>query len=168
MQKVLDENILKQHPLQEGEDRTGKVILALLVEVGECANEWRGFKFWSKDQEAKTFGMKPFGIGTLSYNPLLEEYVDGLHFLLHLGIKCEIEKSEYYGLTPYGDDVSKQFLQIYYLITEFQDQPTHYNYNVLMQYYLGLGEMLGFTPKQIEQAYISKNEINHQRQETGY
>jgi dimeric dUTPase (all-alpha-NTP-PPase superfamily) len=34
--------------------------------------------------------------------------------------------------------------------------------------YLNLGEMLGFTEEQIEQAYFEKNKINHQRQEVGY
>ena len=34
--------------------------------------------------------------------------------------------------------------------------------------YLNIGKMLGFNWKQIEEAYIRKNEINHQRQDNGY
>jgi dimeric dUTPase (all-alpha-NTP-PPase superfamily) len=31
-----------------------------------------------------------------------------------------------------------------------------------------LGKMLGFTPEDIEQAYIEKNEVNYERQRKGY
>ena len=54
MQKELDARILEEHPVQEGEDRLAKKILALLVELGELANEWRGCKYWSNDQEPRT------------------------------------------------------------------------------------------------------------------
>ncbi|MEK4091705.1 dUTP diphosphatase [Viridibacillus sp. FSL H8-0110] len=39
-QRELDLYIDQQHPVQPGEDRLSKKILALLVELGECANEW--------------------------------------------------------------------------------------------------------------------------------
>jgi dimeric dUTPase (all-alpha-NTP-PPase superfamily) len=54
MQRQLDEHIEKEHPRQEGEDRLAKKILALFVELGELANEHRGFKYWSNDQEPRT------------------------------------------------------------------------------------------------------------------
>jgi dimeric dUTPase (all-alpha-NTP-PPase superfamily) len=59
------------------------------VELGECANEWRGFKFWSVNQIPHTSAVR---VPTMMeedkeyYNPLLEEYVDGLHFVLELGL----------------------------------------------------------------------------------
>jgi len=56
LQKQLDEHIEKKHPRKEGEDRLSKKILALQVELGELSNEWRGFKFWSNDQEPRTTG----------------------------------------------------------------------------------------------------------------
>jgi dimeric dUTPase (all-alpha-NTP-PPase superfamily) len=49
IQKQLDERIVKEYNLQ-GEDLLPKKILALQVELGELANEWRGFKFWSSRQ----------------------------------------------------------------------------------------------------------------------
>jgi dimeric dUTPase (all-alpha-NTP-PPase superfamily) len=48
-QKILRDRINYNEP-----DRFNKLILSLLVELGECANEWRGFKFWSKDQDPRT------------------------------------------------------------------------------------------------------------------
>lgn len=50
LQKQLDEHIYEDHPVQDGEDRLAKKILALQVELGELANEWRGFKFWSNNR----------------------------------------------------------------------------------------------------------------------
>jgi len=35
-------------------------------------------------------------------------------------------------------------------------------------YFIGLGEMLGFSWKQVEDAYYAKNKINHERQDAGY
>src|SRR5690625_7690129 len=49
IQKKLDERIVKEKGL-EGQDLLPEKILALQVELGELANEWRGFKFWSENQ----------------------------------------------------------------------------------------------------------------------
>src|SRR5690625_2283374 len=53
IQAELDKRIVEKHGLQN-EDLLDKKILALQVELGELANEWRGFKFWSEDQKART------------------------------------------------------------------------------------------------------------------
>lgn len=53
MQKVLDAKIIKEKGL-EGQDLLQNTVLALQVEIGELANEWRGFKHWSNDQEPRT------------------------------------------------------------------------------------------------------------------
>lgn len=99
-------------------------------------------------------------------NPLLEEYVDELHFVLELWLEIGIEKVDYKGLKH--ADISAQFLNIYFLVTELQELRNQYALTLLTQYYLGLGIMLGFTWEQIEQAYFEKNKVNHERQENGY
>ena len=97
MQRKLDERIEQEHPRQ-GDDRLAKKILALQVELGELCNCWRGFKYWSNNQEPRLKGYKEIkckwcngsgddGSGVCpdckcegyvykEYNPLLEEYVD--------------------------------------------------------------------------------------------
>src|SRR5690625_2713894 len=97
-QDKLDKHIEKQKGLQ-GKDLLNKKILAFVAEFGELLNEWRGFKFWSEDQKANTevmyclncekaFEAKNYVCGCYgdyevapftTINPLLEEYVDGLH-----------------------------------------------------------------------------------------
>jgi dimeric dUTPase (all-alpha-NTP-PPase superfamily) len=185
MQKVLRNRIAYNEP-----DRFNKLVLALLVELGECANEWRGFKFWSKNQKPRTkiLCIDCGGTGELyerlngyyitcpqcrgsgvenKKNPLLEEYVDGLHFVLELGIelKCEphtlLAHSEQAETTDY-------FINLYFDISDLTTTKTHFDYRILFSKYITLGEMLGFTWNQIEQAYYTKNSENHRRQENGY
>src|SRR5690606_1696390 len=99
LQAKLDERIYAEHPVQEGENRLAKKILALQVELGELANCWRGFKYWSNDQEPRTKAIDfalwvkngrevdEEGKPTNCFkNPLLEEYVDCLHFILSIGL----------------------------------------------------------------------------------
>lgn len=148
-------------------DRFEKLILALLVELGECANCWRGFKFWSKRQEPlKEIVLNSPSGGTKTVYPLLEEYVDGLHFVLELGI----EKGFMPRPIPYSKETSitNSFITVMEFATLFELSPTSQRYNLLFTRFIELGEILGFTWEQIEQAYMEKNAINHERQEQGY
>ncbi|WP_137744560.1 dUTP diphosphatase [Robertmurraya siralis] len=167
------QKVLRNRIKYEGEDRFEKLILALLVELGECANEWRGFKFWSKDQQPRTkvyYGPPEMpDVGTYE-NPLLEEYVDGLHFILELGLEYELNDFKY--AVFICDSVEKQFIYLYRATTDVfaqdrLDRSLHY-YRNLIQLYFGLGEMLGFTWEEVEQAYYKKNKVNHHRQDVGY
>ena len=197
MQKELDARILAEHPIQEGENRLAKKILALLVELGELANEWRGFKYWSNDQKPKTeeLGECPLckGIGDLGTvwaenciecggsgkvvvkNPLLEEYVDCLHFILSIGL--EITEPDTLDLKRWNltkaDNITEQFLRLMSDVAELynglcNDGFSKFDYEFLLLRFIHLGEMLGFSWQEIEQAYLEKNKINHERQESGY
>jgi dimeric dUTPase (all-alpha-NTP-PPase superfamily) len=147
-------------------DRFEKTILALLVEVGECANEWRGFKYWSKDQKPRTVKLYKIKNNGLAENPLLEEYVDGLHFVLQLGIEIDYLPNKV-GYSKLGS-ITDQFQMVFWDIANFRHLTNDRNYHFLFRRYIGLGEMLGFTWEQIEQAYMDKNKVNHLRQDEGY
>lgn len=185
MQQVLDEHIIDEHPELKGQDNLEWKVLALLVEVSECANEWRGFKKWSKDQEPRTKVdvICPCcdGTGVIEEeeacltctggivgfeNPLLEEYVDGLHFILsiglELGFKVEIVSAQE------KDNVIDQFLKIYDSVSNLHKERNRFRYLDLLSHYKGLGFMLGFTWEHISEAYLAKNAVNHERQNTGY
>jgi dimeric dUTPase (all-alpha-NTP-PPase superfamily) len=168
-QKELDEHIEKNHPRKEGEDRFGKLILALQVELAECAQESRCFKFWSSRQEPVTEDLrvvdyKESGEAILeTYNPLLEEYVDCLHFTLSIGLHLYNENIA----TDLGGfrktSIQDQFRTLFHYSTMLSGSYWHF-----FEYLIGLGEMLGFTWEQIEAAYFEKNAVNHRRQENGY
>jgi len=191
LQRQLDEHIEKEHPRQEGEDRLAKKILALFVELGELANEHRGFKYWSNDQEPRTGGEcscddgyidvymghgvveqdicpRCEGMGELP-NTLLEEYVDCLHFILSIGLETgKYKEVEFQALYADEQDIVMQFNVLFDKVGDFFAYRTKGNYQIVLSLFLTLGEMLGFTWKQIEEAYLRKNAVNHQRQEMGY
>ena len=167
-QKVLRERINYQ-----GEDRFNKLILALLVELGECANEWRGFKFWSKNQNPNTheeeweYAPGDHGPRPVFKNPLLEEYVDCLHFILELGIEHGIYELETIDMVE-EQTVTDSFLSVMEYANNFDLEPTKLNFTYMFEKFKKLGKQLGFTWKQVEQAYYDKNKVNHERQDNGY
>lgn len=182
MQRELDERIIEQHGLQ-GEDLLPKKILALQVELGELAQEWRGFKFWSKDQqpryEKKSIAFADPG-GPFEYTtyPLLEEYIDCLHFILSIWIdisrKTPIGMKDLQGMikwaweNDYATDTTRIFNATFDKLGDLSVYPTAGNYFGCFSRLLLIGKLLGFTWDQIEEAYMAKNRINHDRQSTGY
>lgn len=195
MQVQLDADIMANHPVQEGEDRFGKKVLALLVELGELGQEWRGFKYWSKDQQARTTKQCPQcntdgerydtlfkeyltcascnGEGSIG-NPMLEEYVDCLHFILSIGNDWDV-------MGHYADfklekvnpsDVQKNLFYVFSNVTALPAASIFGKevdaYGALLGDFLELGDALGFTGEQIEQAYYDKNKENFARQARGY
>ena len=169
-QAALDAHINAKHPVQDGENRLSKKILALMVELAECANEWRKFKFWSTDQEPRDYCMQCHYSGTphTCKNPLLEEYVDCLHFIVSIGLELEVNHEELFipiFPEPNGIDL---FISVMYEVAELDLKRTETLYKYTFSRFMDLGAFLGFTTEQIEEAYYSKNEINHERQESNY
>ncbi|SDM25401.1 dUTP diphosphatase [Bacillus sp. OK048] len=155
MQQALDQHIEKKHGLQE-EDLFNRKVLALLVELGELANETRCFKFWS---------IKP----SSEKSVVLEEFVDGIHFILSLGIECGYQDLEYsMKIQPPTSSVSEQFLLIYEYVNEFKNSKNDQDFRALLESYLQLGALLGITYEEMEKAYFTKNEVNYQRQQSNY
>jgi dimeric dUTPase (all-alpha-NTP-PPase superfamily) len=175
IQKILDAKIIQEKNLGDM-DRLPYLILALQVELGECANEWRGFKYWSKDMEPRTKkvtypyvkGKEFHGPTIKESNPLLEEYVDCLHFILSIGLTIEIRTNAIEISDSTGESIIVRFISLQENIIDLFNTPEEYEYEMLLNAFLGLGEMLGFTWEQIEQAYRDKNEVNHARQANGY
>jgi len=161
MQKVLDDRIIKEHQL-EGKDLEENKILALLVEISELANETRCFKHWSTK-------------GPSEESIILEEYVDFLHFFLSIANQHQYDVDRLYEI--YIDDFKPATKQES-LVTAFKDimrkililetKQDRFHFIDAFSTYLKIGKMLGFSWDQIEQAYVHKNEINHNRQDNGY
>ncbi len=200
-QRVLDERIMEKHPELKGQNNLDWKILALQVELGECANEWRGFKKWSNDQEPRTklftwidgLGkvikslLDPRGVnnnvpnGFNAFrvkNPLLEEYVDCLHFILSIGLELKLEDLKYNFAKNGLRDSLEAFRHVFNWAVNLDfvaieapfvvPKKLEKMYRNLFMSFVWLGEMLGFTWEQIEAAYYEKNEVNHERQEAGY
>lgn len=176
-QRVLDERIEKEHPVKPEEDRVAMKILALQVELGECANEWRGFKFWSQNRNPVTKSIRPiFGTnvdGTQfqdfkECNPLLEETVDVLHFILSIGNETGFTDLSQMEEIWTDSNTLRRFSDLYYRIALFKSNELEDYYREMFRHFLLLTHSLGFSWEEIETAYYEKNKINHERQDGGY
>jgi dimeric dUTPase (all-alpha-NTP-PPase superfamily) len=155
MQQQLDGRIEREHHLQN-ESLFERKVLALLVELGELANETRCFKFWSKKPSSKK-------------EVVLEEYVDGFHFILSLGIELNFhEELKNIEAPSNQQDVVAIFMKVYAIIMDFKENPTKELYQQLIATYISLGQALDFSVGEIEDGYLQKNMINHDRQDNGY
>jgi dimeric dUTPase (all-alpha-NTP-PPase superfamily) len=129
--------------------------LALFVELGELANEVRCFKFWSiKGPSEKSI--------------ILEEYVDGIHFICSLSIAKNIDHDFFI-----PDDIhllNKKDLTLYFnkLFSRMASLNDPTGIKEWFKDYLVLGYHLGFTYEDIYKAYFEKNQINFKRQEENY
>lgn len=152
-QKQLDLEIAKKHNVSYKETRNRRT-LALLVELGELANSTRCFKYWSnKPSEAK--------------ERVMDEFADGLHFLISLGIDAELEIYEFKQssseLTP-----SDLFLKMYEAVVIFMNDRSEDNYINCFEIYLAIAEKLEMTKDDIFESYLLKLGENYHRQETNY
>lgn len=153
-QLKLDKHIHSQHNVNYAKIHT-ELKLALIVELAETANEIRSFKFWSN---------KPMSTKDI----VLEEYVDGIHFITSLCI--------YYKVKPIFNvakqvrfkskrEITKSFISLLNNAALI-DSPS----KAKMWYskYLTFGLKMGFSITEILKSYDAKNKINHQRQDNNY
>lgn len=152
-QVKLDAYISNNHNLNKA-DLFEQKILALLVELGELANETRCFKFWSKKERNED-------------SVIIEEYVDNIHFLLSLGLEKNLQFKEIdYDKKAVGETI--QFNYLFQSVNHFREDATETNYLTLFRAYLQLADILGFSNEAIMKAYDDKNVVNFERQDQGY
>lgn len=161
---------------------------ALLVEMGEAANEApQTFKYWSSNPKPATLKTaEKFAkyynqpIMPIDGDPLLEELVDKLHFILSLGNELNLsgDVKTYVYLTN-GDIVDMQMhfteavtdLYFHWRITCDELSTLHdanKTYGLLLGYFFGIAHELGYSESSLEKAYYDKNQINYERQKNAY
>ncbi|MEK4030730.1 dUTP diphosphatase [Pseudobacillus sp. FSL P4-0506] len=192
MQQELDAHITKEKGLEETGNTSWKT-LALVVEIGELANNWRGFKKWSNDQKPRiaVTRYERHGEPPVTRNLLLEEYVDCLSFFLSIANEKGWQESLYIhqeavldiqregfqgGLTGAFNEMTYLLLKSYMEIDRdekieqyFAITKQEFNFKSAWFLFVAIG-LVGFkfTEEQIEEAYMNKNAVNHTRQENGY
>lgn len=153
IQNALDSRIFSLHNTSREATRNDRV-LALLVELGECANETRCFKYWSLKQPA-------------SNDLIFEKFSDVVHFVLSLGIDINHEEKvvEYV-----GEDISinDHFHRMFEATHIFSKSNTIEDYNKLLVTLFNLADAIGMSGEDIRKMYLMKNEKNHQRQDNKY
>lgn len=158
IQYQLDQEIVTTHGLED-RDLISRKCMALMVETAELANETRVFKYWSLK-------------GPSAREVILEEYVDCLHFILSIGLELKVNVEDLNPPVSSSEEVSDQsftcFESLFASIQAFTQSPTLIVYQNLFNSFLELGQTLQFHWAEIEQAYLDKNKINHERQKQGY
>lgn len=130
--------------------------LALLVELGELANELKSFKYWKNPDNI-----------VVDKEKLHEEFADCMHFALSLEnitdiAKISVSDEKFISIL---DDAEKDvtindiFNAVFFNITTQN--------NVLLNV-IYLGMSLGLTMDDIVSGYVRKNKINHERLENDY
>jgi len=158
-QKKLDDFIEKRlHNENETEESLFKKrIIAFLVELGEYANEERAFKFWSQKPPSE-----------LSVR--LEEYIDGLHFILGLGNAIEFNylNFELSEETKHINGVIDNYLKIIQNLAAFTTDKNATSFSELLSSYLNIVRIQNYSETDLINVYTQKNQINYDRQNQGY
>ena len=152
----LDKHIHSNHNLHY-DDVLDELKLALAVELSELANEVRCFKFWSNKKPSEK-------------NIILEEYVDGIHFITSLAIAKNVKCFDELTINFNQKQYSKKEITIFFNELFESTNKLNTKLRIISWYkkYLQLGYILCFNFDEIKAAYNRKNEINHQRQNNNY
>lgn len=155
-QLELDANINNTHKVSHKSTKQER-FLALLVELGELANETRCFKYWS---------LKP----SSQRDILLDEYADGLHFILSLGLVFNFSFTvlDYESLSTSKKETTILFVEMYQKVINFRNSESLEDYQSVFVAFLSLGSCLGFSSEDIRNAYFKKLVINYTRQKNNY
>lgn len=153
IQEELNNRIIKEHNLKNKDLRDDR-FMALLVELGELANETRSFKYWSLKKPS------PKAV-------IMEEFSDVLHFLLTIGLDLEKPRLSFYDRES-DKNLTQLFLSMYNDINIIRTLKSKFVYIRLYNTFMLIGEKLGFSEQDIYDSYLEKNKINHKRQDYGY
>lgn len=155
LQSKLDSKIATTRKILENEEILLAKFLALFVEIGEFANEQRCFKYWSsKSASAKAV--------------LLEEYIDGLHFIVSIANNLKINLTKLKIIEKEYKNLNQAFLDLYGATLKLSQKKNVSVINKWFNIYYTIGRLCNFTDDDIFKGYLEKNKINHLRQEQNY
>lgn len=152
-QKKLDKAFLENITNKDKRYFGTKIVIALLVELGEFANEVKAFKYWKKDK-------------TIDKLKMLEEFADGIHFITSIAYPLGIKPI----LQPFikNNNFNLQLAHTYKLFTNLLKSKTVKNVLEAYEAYLGLGLLVGINEEDIINSYRKKNETNYNRIKNKY
>lgn len=148
-QKRLDDHIVKEKKIVF--NTSDLKVLAFKVEFGEFLNEHQFFKFWKENRLPK--------------EGLLEEFVDGVHFLLSLANERKWSK-----FIHAADAAEWEDRTLVTLALDIYNNPlaSAGDWLECVCDYFQMAHLMGFTIDEIEKAYLKKNKVNLDRQNNGY
>ena len=150
-QILLDKAIKEAHKINQ--DYSNQMIIALYTEVGEFANEIQSFKYWKKSKN-------------IDQNNLLEEFADGLHFLISFAIKTNCN----YIIEPLvlSNDINYQLLEMFKSIYKLSKKISRRNVTKCIAIYIGIAKILNIEDDLIIESYMLKTKKNFERIKNNY
>ena len=154
LQAELDAEIAETHNVSY-ESTFSRRVMALLVELGEFANETRCFKYWSLK------GPSPKEV-------ILDEYADGLHFLLSLGIPLGVSQYKHFFHEVEEKDLTEAIHKVYEDVVELRKNYDVDHYAKAFRDYLSIIPLFDYSSEEVIEAYLKKLGTNHKRQQEHY
>lgn len=156
LQEIFDQRIAEAHGITEP-DMQEERHLALLVEIGEAANEVRSFKFWS-------------GKGQSDDVVILDEIADCMHFMISIGNfnRCHYNVNQSDTTHLEHININSLFIMLYEGVVRFRNSKKLESYTAMWDYLITIAKKLNFSLNQLEKAYYDKLQVNHIRQDNGY
>ena len=157
MQAKLDESIMKEYGLNEIDKENLR--MAILDEVGELTHELKGNWCWWKKTQAQVDNSKVLG-----------ELVDVWHFVLSYQNHFNYGEKTLLGYS-YDKEIADDFLEnlrVKKYMLPIALSGLVRNKNSIIMVLVAITEYIGFTIKQVYEAYCDKNKINYQRLKEGY
>lgn len=153
-QKILDNAILKAKNLELTNDLKNKKIIAFFVELGEFINEEKSFKFWKVHND-------------VIRERLVEEYIDGVHFLLSIGVDIDFN-FDTLQIDDLKIDITENYLLLVEFLASFISKRSDISYKKLAEIFFNIANILNISEEEFINSYNQKNKINYQRQENDY
>jgi len=155
-QQELDDYIMRERGFTH-EETIEQRKLAFVVELAELAQEWRGFKYWSDNQQPS--------------DKMIEEYVDVLHFALslhnHYAPEVVVTLDEE-AIQEYVKQTKTFVTRLLLGLLENSNETEIYSDGEMLAGVLVLSYALGLMPDDILKEYDRKYQINIERQNNGY
>lgn len=154
-QEFLDNKILEKHNLTLDHDMFRKKLIAFWVELGEYANEEKSFKYWKQGSPG-------------ARNVQLEEYIDGLHFIISIGnqINFNFEHFNFNDL-GYKNNIDCYF-ELIQDLTSLVNNPNSETFANIFNAFLQIAKVQNYSEDELIETYKAKHEKNQQRQVDNY
>ncbi|AWX69804.1 dUTP diphosphatase [Mycoplasmopsis anatis] len=153
LDKELTQKALDLNPNFTKNDLEKRKLIALMVELGEFANEIETFKYWKKTRN-------------LNRDFICEEFADLIHFLVSFGNDYNLPTT--INSKIISNDINEQLIETFSAISQANNKINEEKLLNIFELVLGLAELYGLEENEIAKWYEIKNKKNHERIKTNY
>ncbi|MBW0594836.1 dUTP diphosphatase [Mycoplasma anatis] len=153
LDRELTQKALDLNPNFTKNDLEKRKLIALMVELGEFANEIETFKYWKKTRN-------------LNRDFICEEFADLIHFLVSFGNDYNLPTT--INSKIINNDINEQLIETFSAISQANNKINKEKLLNIFELVLGLAELYGLEENEIAKWYEIKNKKNHERIKTNY